>query len=591
MKLSDYVMKFLVEKGVKTVFMLPGGGCMHLVDSLGRDSNLEYVTCLHEQAATIAAESYAQNTNKLGVVLVTTGPGGTNTVTGLAAAWIDSTPLLVISGQVKRSDLKGGTGVRQMGNQEVDIVPVVKTLTKYAVTVMDPLQIREILEKAYCEATSGRRGTVWVDIPLDVQAAEIDESALTPFNPPKEISTEDKSVISQIKTQIEQSKRPVILAGNGVRAAGMEKIFRDFVHKFKIPTLLTWKSIDMLDNDDEIYFGCPGNMGHRYANFILQNSDCLLILGSRLDSSLTAWNHENFAPRAKKIIIDVDSSEIEKLKMNFAIKLVADLKNVIPSMCEIEYDFDKETLENWLEYCRRMKNKYPAVTADMKNQADFVNVHAFVEELSNQLTANDVIVPESSGGAGEIVYQAVKIKYGQKIRNAAGLGSMGFGLPYALGACIANDRRRTVLINGDGAFQLNIQELATVAGQNLPIKIFILQNGGYASIQATQRNYFGGNYVGSDFNSKLFLPDIEKVACAYGLKTFQIKNNSEMKDAISNVLNSEGAVLCLVKASPFEVAMPRVQSVKLPNGSMASKPLEDMYPYLDESEIKENMLP
>ena len=590
MKLSDYVMKFLSDKGVKTVFMLPGGGCMHLVDSLGRNANLEYVTCLHEQTATIAAESFAQNTNELGVVLVTTGPGGTNAITGLAAAWIDSTPLLVISGQVKRSDIKGDSGVRQMGSQEVDIVPVVKSLTKYATTVMNPNKIRAILEEAFYEATSGRRGTVWVDIPLDVQGSEIDESTLESFTPARKNFGVDKSVVDKIKLQIEKSKRPLILAGNGIKSAGMEKIFTEFIDKVKMPTLLTWKSIDMLDGDNDLYFGCPGGMGHRYANFILQNSDCLLILGSRLDSSLTAWNHENFAPRAKKIMVDVDSAEIEKMKMDLEVKLVADLKDVMPLLCQKEYSLDKASMEEWLSYCRRMKAKYPAVTASMYEQMDFVNAHAFVEELSNQLAADDVIVPESSGGAGEIVYQAFKVKLGQKMKNAAGLGSMGFGLPYALGACIANGKRRTVLINGDGAFQLNIQELATIVGHNLPIKIFIWENGGYASIQATQRNFFAGNYVGSNTDSKLFLPNIKKVAEAYGLKTFQLNSNAEMKKVIAEVLNSEGSALCQVKVSPTEIAMPRVKSMKLPNGSMASKPLEDMWPYLDESELRENML-
>lgn len=589
MKLSDYVMKFLVQKKVQHVFMLPGGGCMHLVDSLGRNKQLDYTTCLHEQAASIAAESYAQHTNDLGVCLVTTGPGGTNTMTGLAAAWIDSSPVLFISGQVKRSDIAGNRGVRQMGSQEVDIVSAVRAFTKYAITVMEPQNIRVILEKAYHEAMTGRRGPVWIDIPLDVQAAEIDEQNLQKFSAPSSSKDSYNPILFDIKETLESAKRPLVLVGNGVKLAGMENVLCDFLHKNALPALLTWKTIDMLAYDDEVNFGCPGVMGHRYANFILQNADVLLILGSRLDSSLTAWNHENFAPKAKKIMIDIDANEIKKMAMPLEFSLTADLQDIMPQMLEWDLTLQTNTLAEWQKYCKKLRDRYPAVTVEMRAEKDYVNAHAFIEELSHQLTPEDILVPESSGGAGEITYQALQVKKGQKIKNAAGLGSMGFGLPYALGACIANHRRRTVLINGDGAFQLNIQELATIAGNKLPIKIFIWENGGYASIQSTQRNFFDGNYVGANKDSKLYIPDMLKVAAAYGLKTFQIKDHSDMKEKIATVLTEAGPVLCMVKVSPTEIAMPRVKSVKLPNGNMESKPLEDMWPFLSPKELQENM--
>lgn len=589
MKLSDYVMKFLVQKKVQHVFMLPGGGCMHLVDSLGRNKQLGYTTCLHEQAASIAAESYAQHTNNLGVCLVTTGPGGTNAMTGLAAAWIDSSPILFISGQVKRSDITGSRGVRQMGSQEVDIVSAVRAFTKYAITVMEPKDIRIILEKAYHEAMTGRRGPVWIDIPLDVQATEIDEQNLQKFSVPPSPKNSYNQILFAIKETLESAQRPLVLVGNGVKLAGMENVLCDFLHKNALPALLTWKTIDMLAYDNEVNFGCPGVMGHRYANFILQNADVLLILGSRLDSSLTAWNHENFAPKAKKIMIDIDANEIKKMDMTLEITLTADLQDIMPQMLEWELAWQTDALAEWKKYCKKLRDRYPAVTAEMRAEKNYVNAHAFIEELSHQLTPEDVLVPESSGGAGEITYQALQVKKGQKIKNAAGLGSMGFGLPYALGACIANRRRRTVLINGDGAFQLNIQELATIAGNKLPIKIFIWENGGYASIQSTQRNFFDGNYVGASKDSKLYIPDMLKVAAAYGLKTFQLKDHSDIKEKIATVLAEAGPVLCTVKVSPTEIAMPRVKSVKLPNGNMESKPLEDMWPFLSQKELQENM--
>lgn len=591
MKLSDYVMEFLAEKNVKNVFMLPGGGCMHLVDSLGKNKKIEYICCLHEQAAAIAAESYAQHKNELGAVLVTTGPGGTNAITGLTAAWIDSTPVLFISGQVKRSDLMGNSGVRQMGPQEVNIVPVVESLTKYAKTITEPKQIRYEMEKAYHLAMTGRKGPVWLDIPLDVQAAEINVESLAAFiSEDTNMGVIEAADISKITSLIKAAKRPLVLVGNGVKLAGATNELKQFIHKAQIPFLLTWKTIDMFGYDESNYFGCPGGMGHRYANFILQNSDLLIILGSRLDCSLTAFNHENFAPRAKKIMIDIDEHEINKLQMEFEVKLVADVKDVLETINKQTIHIDKKALGEWLKYCNKMKEKYPVVMPEYYEDKDYVNAYAFVDALCSQLTKEDVIVPESSGGAGEITYQALKVKAGQKIKNAAGLGSMGFGLPYALGACIANERKRTILVNGDGAFQLNIQELSTIVQHKLPIKIFIWNNGGYASIMGTQRNFFAENYVASNEETKLYLPNITKVAEAYGFKTFALNKSEDIKTVIQAVLNHDGPTLCEVYISPEQVAMPRVKAMKLANGNMVSKPLEDMWPYLPEDEIKENML-
>lgn len=589
MKLSDYVMAFLAEKGIRHVFMLPGGGCMHLVDSIGHNGDLEYIPCLHEQAAAIAAESYAQNTNEVGAVLVTTGPGGTNAVTGLAAAWIDSTPVLFLSGQVKRSDRIGESGVRQMGSQEVDIVPIVAPLTKYAVTVMEPTEIRCVLEKAHYLAMHGRRGPVWIDIPLDVQAAEIDPSVLRGYEPPAEEPNVPASAIIEMRGLMEAAKRPVLLVGNGVKAAGAEAALQKLRAKTGIPTLLTWKSIDLLDFDDPLYFGTPGGMGHRYANFVLQNADLLLVLGSRLDSSLTAWNHQNFAPHARKIVIDIDPKETDKLDMDIAVRVDGSLADVLPLLAAQDYAMH-ENLPAWQTYCARMREKYPAITEEMRAESDYVDAHVFIDELSRQMTSDDVIVPESSGAAGEITYQALRVKYGQKVKNAAGLGSMGFGVPYALGACLAHEKRRTILIDGDGAFQLNIQELATIAQRKLPIKMFLWMNGGYASIMGTQRNFFDGNYVAADEASGLAIPNIGAVAEAYGFRVFHMDHAKDLAGVMAQTLASDGPALCLVRVSPFATASPRTKAVQLPNGSMMSKPLEDMWPFLPADEIAENMI-
>jgi len=596
-KLSDYVFKFIEEKGIKHVFMLPGGGAMHLDDSIGK-SKIEYICCGHEQAASIAAESYGQHTNDIGVVLVTSGPGATNAITGVTAGWIDSTPMFVISGQAKRSDLICETGVRQMGSQEVQIVEMVKPITKYAVQILEPMEVKYHLEKAYYEATTGRMGPVWLDIPLDVQAAMIDEEKLIGYE--KESAKENKSNISnEIKDTInllKSAKQPLILAGNGIKLGNAEEGFYELINKLQIPVLTTWKSIDLLDENDNLYAGHPGGMGDRGANYILQSSDLLIVLGSRLDPSITAFNHKNFGKNAKKVMVDIDEHEINKMQMDIEVKAVCNVKNFIDGLnnhiSELVDNLSVKKIkekDEWLYYCKNIRAKYPTVMKEHEEAKDYVSAYYFIDELCKQLEADDIIVPESSGGAGEITYQAFKIKKGQKMKNAAGLGSMGFGLPYSIGACLANDRKRTILINGDGAFQLNIQELETLARLNLPIKIFIWNNNGYASIRAMQRNTFNGNYVASEEGSGLTMPSLSKIANAYGIKVFVAKDNSEMSDILPKVLEEEGTVLCELMVLPEEIVSPRTKSIPVEDGSMISKPLEDMWPFLEKSEIINNM--
>lgn len=589
-KLSDYVMKFLAAKGVKHVFMLPGGGAMHLNDSLGRSKDLTYTCFLHEQALAIAAEAYGQHTNFPGVGLVTSGPGSTNAITAVAAAYIDSTPCVFISGQAKRSDLKKNSGVRQMGPQEVDIVSMVAEITKYAVTIMDPSEICFHLEKAWHEATSARKGPVWLDIPLDVQAALVEEETLKVFLPePQEAETDEiRNSISRIISLLNSAERPLILAGNGVRLAGAEEKLRIFAERNEIPMLLTWKVIDFLDFDHPLNFGSPGILGSRAANFIVQNCDLLLILGSRLDSSLTAFNPAGFAPHAKKIMVDIDKAEICKIP-SIDIPIVSDTGVFLEELKRRQSEIVPRGRSSWLSYCRKLKVKYPVILKEYYDLKEGINLYAFTDTLFKQLTADDIIAPESSGAAGEVTYQAIRIKKGQKIRNAAGLGAMGFGLPYAIGACIANNRKRTILVDGDGAFQLNVQELETVKRLKLPIKMFVFDNQGYGSIMATQRNMFNGFYVGSEPGSGLTLPDVTALAGAYKIRHEKVTHIRNLEKAIRRTLNGEDPALCCVRVSQKHVTAPKVQSMKLPDGNMISKPLEDMWPYLSANELAENM--
>ena len=592
-KLSDYVFQYIATQGVKHIFIFPGGGAMHLVDSLGRSKEIEYICNHHEQACAIAAEAYARVTNNLGVALVTTGPGGTNAITGVAGAWLDSTSCLFISGQVKRDDLMGDIGVRQLGSQEIDIVSLVKPITKYAITVTNPTDIRFHLEKAVYLAKSGRPGPVWIDIPLDVQAISIEPETLDSYDP-KEIVVHvdqislDKQV-SNVVDLINQSERPIILAGNGIRLAGAEKEFLDLVNLLNIPVLTTWLGIDLLPESHKLFIGRPGSIAPRGANFALQNSDCLLIIGSRLDMALTGYAHDKFARAAKKIMVDIDPSEITKIKTEIDIPVNADAKVFI---CELLNRINKnktKTSLNWLSRCQEWKEKYPVVLAEHRIHRGSVSTYYLTEILADELSSDDLIVPGSSGNSIEIFLLTFKVKSGQRVFHNRGLGAMGFGLPASIGACVASGRKRTICVDGDGGFQLNIQELETVARLNLPIKYFVINNGGYASIRAMQMNYFKQK-VGADFESGLTLPDFTKVASAYGLSTLRIVDQNDLKNQIRNVLQFPGPIVCEVMAIPDEIRKPRLSSIQRDDGMIISKPLEDLWPFLDRQEFLSNMI-
>lgn len=578
-KLSDYVFKFLREEDVKHIFMLPGGGAMHLVDSLG-NSGIDYICCHHEQAAAIAAESYGQHGNHLGVVLVTSGPGGTNTITGVTAGWIDSTPMMIISGQAKREDLIGDKGVRQIGSQEVTITEIVKPITKYAIQVYDPLKIRYHMERAYYEATSGRKGPVWIDIPLDVQATMIEPEELEGFVSEKaSCDILENSIVQDVILKLKEAERPLILAGNGIYTSDSEEMFHKMLGKVQVPTQTTWKSIDLMWSNHPLYAGHPGALGDRGANLIIQECDLLLSLGARLDNSITAFNESEFAPNAYKIVVDIDKNELNKFTMNIDKSICCDIRDFISLMNRYLGD-DMIKKPKWISYCHDLRDKYPVIKNEYADAIEYVNGYYFTGILSECLSENDIIVPESAGVTAEVTIQAFENKRGQKMKHAAGLGSMGFGLPYSIGACLANNKRRTILINGDGAFQLNIQELETLHRLNLPIKIFIWNNAGYASIRGMQRNNFAGHYVASEMGSGLTIPDIGKVARAYGLETYKISHNDEVESGIQKVLSSEGIVLCEVMISPDETVTPKVMAHVGENGQMIAGRLDNMWPFI-----------
>ena len=590
-KLSDYVMKYVAGLGVKNVFMLPGGGCMHLVDSLGKCKDLNLVVNLHEQASAIGADAYSQYTGNIGVVLVTTGPGGTNAITGVAASWIDSVPVLIISGQVKRADLLVGKGVRQMGPQEVDIVSLVKPITKYAVTVMEPNQIKFHLDKAVYLAKEGRMGPVWIDIPLDAQGAIIDENKLKTFNKPKQVVQKgrlNKKIGNLIKL-INKSKRPVILVGNGVRRGNGIGIFKEIISKIKIPVLTTWRAADILPEDNDLYIGRPGSIGQRGANFAQQNADLIICIGARLDLGQVAFSYSNFAREAKKVIVDIDRNEINKIDTKIDIRFNTDV-GVFLNILSGRVNEIHLNAPDWLKKCQAWKARYPVVLPEYKEEKKYVNTYALIDVFSKLLTNNDVVVPGSSGSCSEITLQAFKVKLGQRVINSPGLGSMGFGLPASIGVCIASGRKRTICLIGDGGLQHNIQELELLKRYQLPIKLFVFNNNAYASIRATQTRYFSGNLVACDPSCGLTLPDTIKIANAYGLKTFRLDDQIGLEDKVNEILDFDGPAVCEVNVNPDLLTQPKVSSEVKPDGSIVSKPMEDLWPFLGRDEFKANMI-
>jgi len=584
MKLSDYVISIISEY-TKHVFLVSGGGCIHLVDSLSK-SNIELIPTLHEQGASIAAESYSQYTNKIGVALVTTGPGSTNALTGVASAWLDSIPMLLLTGQVQNKDRVGNSGVRQMGFQEIDTIGIYKSITKYAVTVSDPKMVKYNLEKALWLAMNGRPGPVVLDIPLDVQAAEIEPDELESFYP--NVINYNLSNIKDISKKLSQAKRPILLVGNGVRLANALPEFYEFIEKTKIPVLTTWKALDLIEEEHPQYVGRPGGVGQRGANFNQQNSDFILVIGARLDHGQLAYQPQYFAREAIKCIVDIDKNEISKLNINVDYPIEMDAKLFLK---ELNDNVDKLNINEWLDFCKNLYKKYPVILDEyLDTTKKNINNYAFIDTLSHTMPENSLLIPGSSGACSEVTMQSLKCKNGTRVYNSEGLGSMGFGIPAAIGGCIASNKQETICIDGDGGFFMNIQELELVYRYQLPIKFFILNNNGYGSIRTTQNTHFGGNLVVSDSTSGLTLPSIELNSAAYKIPFIKIENQKNLKEDIKSVLNYPGPVICELTIDPDHKTFPKASVYKKEDGSFATRPMEDLAPFLEREEYLNNLL-
>ncbi len=594
-KVSNYISQFLVDNGIDTVFTVTGGGAMHLNDALGHQAGLHSVYNHHEQACAIAAEAYARIHNRIAAVCVTTGPGGTNAITGVVGGWLDSIPMLIISGQVRYDTTARGSGLnlRAMGDQEFDITKAVDCMTKYSEMVIDPNKIRFCLEKALKLAQSGRPGPCWLDIPMNVQGAYIETDELIGYSGeddevlPSSVSDETADTVLDL---IAKSKRPVFNVGNGVRIAGAHEVFYRVANKLNIPVVTGWNSIDCIEDEHPLYVGRAGIMGDRPGNFAVQNSDLLLSVGSRLSIRQVGYNYQTWARAAEKIVVDIDSEELKKQNVNADYPVWADAKDFLEALeRRIEarnFRFEKS---DWHDYCTDWKIKYPVVLPK-HYESEEANVYAFIKELSSKLNEGDITVV-GNGSACVVGSHAYVIKKNQRFVINSAIASMGYDLPAAIGVAVAEKDKDIILITGDGSIQMNLQEMQTILQNKLPIKIFMINNGGYHSIRQSQMNFFGEPLVGVGPESgDLSFPDMSKLVPAYGMKYFRCDKNKELSKVIDGVLAEKGPVFCEITVSPEQKFEPKASSKRLEDGSIVSAPLEDLAPFLSREELKENML-
>jgi acetolactate synthase-1/2/3 large subunit len=595
-KLTDYIVQRLIEYGIKHVFMISGGGAMHLNDSVGRRKELAYICNHHEQASAIGAEGYARTSGKLAVVIVTSGPGGTNTLTGVIGQWLDSVPVLYLSGQVKREttiERCRDIGLRQLGDQEINIVDIVSPVTKFAAQINEPIEVKRLLEKAIYLATHGRPGPVWLDIPLDVQGTMIDEDALHDYNPEEDLLIFDRDdfrlKVSQTINLLKAADRPVFLAGNGIRIAGAAQSYRRLIEQMGIPVLSTFNGFDLIPTDHPQFVGRIGTVGDRAGNFALQNSDLLLSVGSRNNIRQISYNWETYARGAKKVIVDIDAAELKKPTVKPDLAIHADAGAFLQELSSQLYCKKLPSWDSWRDWCIERKKKYPVVLPEYEKASEFVNPYYFIKILCECLE-NDAIVVAGNGTACVVLFQAGIVKDGQRFFWNSGCASMGYDLPAAIGACFAARKKQVVCIAGDGSLQMNLQELQTVVQHNLPVKLFVLNNKGYISIKQTQDNFFSGRHTACDASCGVSFPNISKIAAAYGLPAEIIVEQKAAKEKIRNILNAPGPLICEVCLADDYKFAPKLSSENKPDGRIVSKPLEDMYPFLDREEFRGNML-
>lgn len=580
-KLSDYVFDFLKKKGVDIGFSVSGGAAAHLLDS-SKKNGFKLIPNYHEQASAMCAEGFARITNRPALVLVTNGPGSSNTITGVVGAYQDSIPMIIISGQVPtRQTLQ--PGLRQLGVQELDIIPIIKSITKYSIQVRNKDDIKFHLEKAYYLTNNGRKGPVWLDIPLDIQASFINVKRLRNFTPEKNRVPETN--FSEIIKMISEANQPLIICGNGIHISETENDIKVLIQMLQIPFVCTWTAKDIFSSRNELNIGNFGIMGERAANFAVQNADLLLILGSRLSIPNTGYNTSEFSPKSKKIMVDIDINEMNKSTLEIDYKINLNLKEFFPKFINQLSDNQISSPVKWIKKTKSWKKKYPVYQEEYKLAKEYINSYHFIEVLSSYLKENHVVVTDM-GTSYTCTHQALKTNGKNRLYTSSATCSMGFGLPGAIGSIIGDDSKEVILISGDGGFQMNIQELQTVVQHNLPIKIFILNNNGYLAISLMQDNLFASDYVGSTPESGVSSPDFCEIGKAYGIKTFRLSNNQQLSNSIEELMEMKGSFICEIIMPPNQLLIPRVQSMKDKEGNIISPSLDIMFPFLSENEVK-----
>lgn len=596
MKVAQYIADFLVNHGVTHNFTVTGGGAMHLNDALGHNEKIKCIYNHNEQGSAIAAEAYARLTGKIASLCVTSGPGGTNAITGVMGGWLDSIPMFVISGQVKREttlwsvpDLK----LRQLGDQEFDIVNSVSNMTKYCVMITEPNDIAYHLEKAWYLANHGRKGPVWLDIPLDVQGASVEPDTIRHFDAGEEGLVTDfldinKNTVNAILSKILQAKAPLLFVGSGIRLSGSAELLLKVIDKLKIPVALAWNSGDLVAYDNPYYAGSPSREGTRGSSFIVQNCDLLIVLGSRMNIRTVTYNKNDFARNAYKIMVDIDEQELKKPTFVPDMPVHGDVHKLLEMMLGAEYN-PSDDHKPWIDWCRSMLEKYPAVLPEYHTNSGLLNPYVFVDELFKKTDNRDVFTL-GNGSACVMTFQACRIKQGQRMFTNSGCAAMGYGLPAALGAAVAmqDSNGRVICVDGDGSVMMNVQELETISYNKLNVKLFVLNNNGYHSIRQTQRNLFKPPFIGIDGESGVGFPDFEKLADAFGFKYYELDNEPDAPSVINQTLSEDGPVLCNVIVDPKQNFVPKLSSKVLPDGRIVSPSMDDMFPFLPREEYNSN---
>ena len=588
MRVADYIWKFLADKGVRHVFLVTGGGAMHLNDAIGRERRIKYVCNLHEQACAMAAEGYARMSGIPGVVSVTTGPGGTNALTGVMGAWLDSVPMIVVSGQIKRATMITacpGLKLRQLGDQEYNIVDAARPMAKMAKTVMSVDEVPAVMAEAWELCQSGRPGPVWIDVPLDIQAAQMPEDLAVGEAEPEHaepVLVPSQPQVNEIAELLEKAKRPAVIVGSGVRNAHAEALFLEVAESLNIPVLTSISGIDLIPSDHPLFFGRPGILGERPANFIMQNSDFFLVLGTRMGIRICGYAYETVARNATKVMVDVDDAELNKPTFRPDIKIHSDAGRFL-EMLHAKLPF-LPSRGDWLSYCRKVKARFPVTLPEHRERTDYVSSYVLPEAIIRH-APDPLTVVTANGTAYTSTFQTIPIRKGMRMFANEACASMGYGLPAAIGAGFAGGKDRTVIcFEGDGSIQMNLQELQTLQNYKLPIKLFVYNNGGYLSIKTTQRAFFDGFFVGSDAGSGVVLPSFEKLATAYDLPYFRLETNKDLDAKLPEIFAAKGPALIEVMLDPFEVLGPKAASKRLPDGTMVSEPLDNMAPFLPEEE-------